>query len=123
MWLFDVTKNVMSSTGQKKKYGGIPKRSKGHKAKVTVTFLKEQNIQVLAQSPYSPDLAPCDFSLFLLIGEDLAGTGRKVSYIHFRTEQMQLHPTIKMPLNLDTDNWNGVCEEEESTLKECECCR
>ena len=51
MWLFDVIKNVMSSDVQerkKKEKNRIQKLSKTHKAKVTVTFLKEQNIQVLA---------------------------------------------------------------------------
>ena len=46
MWLFDMIKVVMSSTVPEKKK--IQKPSKTHKAKVTVTFLKEQNIQVLA---------------------------------------------------------------------------
>ena len=32
-----------------------------------------------------------------------------------------LRPTNKMPLNLGADDWNCVCEVEESTLKECEC--
>ena len=63
----------------------IQKLSKAHKAKVTVTFLKEQNIRVLAQPPYSPHLAPCDFWLLPLIKEKLAG--RKCSRIHFRTSQ------------------------------------
>ena len=49
------------------------KPSKAHKVKVTVTFLKEQSIQVLAHSPYSPNLTPCDFWLFPLIKERLAG--------------------------------------------------
>ena len=31
-----------------------------HKTKTTVTFLKEQNIQVSGHPPYSPDLAKCD---------------------------------------------------------------
>ena len=30
-----------------------------HKAKVTVTFLQEKNMQVLAHLPYSPGLVPC----------------------------------------------------------------
>ena len=61
----------------------IPKRSKAHKAKVTVTFLQEQNIPVLAHPPYSLDLTPCD--MLPLIKEKLAG--RKCSRIHFRTTQ------------------------------------
>ena len=40
MWLFDVIKNVMSSTSSEKKE--IPKLSRAHKAKVIVTFPKEQ---------------------------------------------------------------------------------
>ena len=44
-----------------------------HKAKVTTTFLEEREIRVLAHSPYSPDLAPCDFWLFPILQEKLAG--------------------------------------------------
>ena len=68
---------------QKNKW--IRKLSKAHKAKVTMTFLKEQNIQVLAHPPYSPDLAPCHFWMLPLIEEKLAG--RKYPRIHFRTLQ------------------------------------
>ena len=53
--------------------------SSAHKAKVAVTFLKEQNVKILAHSPYSPDLAPWDGWLFLLVKEKLAG--RKFSRI------------------------------------------
>ena len=86
LWLFDVIKNVMSSNvPEKKKKKRTPKLSKAHKAKVTVTFLKEQNIQVLAHPPYSPDLASCDIWLIPLIKEKVAG--RKCSCIRFRTSQ------------------------------------
>ena len=44
-----------------------------HKAKVTTTFLEEREIRVLAHPPYSPDLAPCDFFLFPILKEKLAG--------------------------------------------------
>ena len=44
-----------------------------HKAKVTTTFLEEREIKVLAHPPYSPDLAPCDFWLFPILKERLAG--------------------------------------------------
>ena len=44
MWVFDVIENVMSVTvPEEEKKKRIPKLSKAHKAKVTVTFLKEQN--------------------------------------------------------------------------------
>ena len=44
MWLFDVAKNVTSSTVPEKKK--ISKLSEAHKARVTVTFVKEQDIRV-----------------------------------------------------------------------------
>jgi len=37
-------------------------------------FLANKNIVVLKHSPYSPDLAPCDFSLFPKIKSVLKGT-------------------------------------------------
>nr|KAG5697247.1 hypothetical protein BaRGS_031243 [Batillaria attramentaria]KAG5697713.1 hypothetical protein BaRGS_000598 [Batillaria attramentaria] len=43
------------------------------KAKITTTFLEEREIKVLAHPPYSPDLAPCDFWLFPILKERLAG--------------------------------------------------
>ena len=98
-----------------------------------VAFLKEQSIQVLAHSPppptpNSPNLAPCDFWLFPLIKRKLAG--RTFSRIQglAKAVNSELHAwsttsDIKMPLNLGTEDWNCVREAEESTLKECECCK
>ena len=37
-------------------------------------FLAKNNIAVLKQPPYSPDLAPCDFFLFLKLKEVIRGT-------------------------------------------------
>ena len=48
-----------------------------HKAKVAVTFLEKQNIQVLAHpSPYSPDSAQCDFWLVPHIIESWLGEAK-----------------------------------------------
>ena len=37
-------------------------------------FLAKNNIAVLEQPPYSPDLAPCDFFLFPKLKEVIKGT-------------------------------------------------
>ena len=37
-----------------------------HKAHVTLEFLEREKVKSLPHPPYSPDLAPCDFFLFLL---------------------------------------------------------
>ena len=36
-------------------------------------FWKEQEVYVLSNSPYSPDLVPCDFFLFPHLKKNLAG--------------------------------------------------
>jgi hypothetical protein len=35
-----------------------------HKARIVTEFLVEQGIETLRHPPYSPDIAPSDFSLF-----------------------------------------------------------
>ena len=44
-----------------------------HTSKLTRDYLESQKIKVLAHPPYSPDLAPCDFWLFPLVKNKLAG--------------------------------------------------
>ncbi|GFS21930.1 transposase [Elysia marginata] len=44
-----------------------------HKARATTQSLRELGIQVLPHPAYSPDLAPCDFWLFLILKDRLAG--------------------------------------------------
>ena len=45
-----------------------------HKALGIQEFLAKNNIAVLEQPPYSPDLAPCDFFLFPKLKEVIKGT-------------------------------------------------
>ena len=44
-----------------------------HKAKLTTTYLNKRGFSVLEHPPYSPDLAPCDFWLFPILKNRLAG--------------------------------------------------
>lgn len=44
-----------------------------HTAAFTKSFLLEKKFKLLAHSPYSPDLAPCDFFLFPKLKEKLRG--------------------------------------------------
>ena len=45
-----------------------------HNALEIWEFLAKNNIAVLEQPPYSPDLAPCDFFLFSKLKEVIKGT-------------------------------------------------
>ena len=44
-----------------------------HKSATVQEYLKESGLDVLDHPPYSPDLSPCDFLLFLKLKEMLAG--------------------------------------------------
>ena len=44
-----------------------------HRAAATQDFLNGERIQQLDHPPYSPDLAPCDFFLFLFVKSKLCG--------------------------------------------------
>ena len=44
-----------------------------HKARIRLTYLDDNGIRLMEHSPYSPDLAPCDFWLFPKIKSALAG--------------------------------------------------
>ena len=44
-----------------------------HTSAIVTAFLKKEKVTVLPHPPYSPDLAPCDFFLFLKLKAFLAG--------------------------------------------------
>ena len=44
-----------------------------HKSRIVTRYLKQERVRLLPHPPYSPDLAPCDFFLFLKIKKELAG--------------------------------------------------
>mgnify|MGYP003623263763 CR=1 FL=1 len=44
-----------------------------HRANITQAFLRENNFEVVAHAPYSPDLAPSDFWLFPTMKDTLRG--------------------------------------------------
>ena len=44
-----------------------------HKTRAVTQYIDEQNMKVLPHPAYSPDLAPCDFWLFPILKERLAG--------------------------------------------------
>ena len=44
-----------------------------HKCEVVKSFLSSEKVKVLNHPPYSPDLSPCDFFLFLWLKKMLSG--------------------------------------------------
>ena len=45
-----------------------------HTAATTLDFLAENGVKLVSHPPYSPDLAPCDWSLFPFVKSKLHGT-------------------------------------------------
>ena len=50
-------------------YDNVP----AHKCVLVQDFLKEEKVVQLSHPPYSPNLSPCDFFLFLLLKKTLFG--------------------------------------------------
>ena len=62
------------------KYGPISRttvflvyNASSHKAAIVCEYLNQEKVVKLLQSPYSPDLAPCDFFLFPRLKKHLVG--------------------------------------------------
>ena len=51
----------------------IHDNASAHKCVLVQDFLKEEKVVQLSQPPYSPDLSPCGFFLFLLLKKTLSG--------------------------------------------------
>ena len=83
-----------------------------HNAKATVSYLLEQNVQVLTHKSYNSDLASCNFQHFSMLKQWLAG--QKFSWIKdllkaLISELVALpHPSIEIWLR-----WMKLCVERE----------
>lgn len=67
-----------------------------HSASKAKDFFKANKIQLAGYKPYSPDLAPCDFYLFLKVKENLCVT--KFSNVDVVLEH---HLTLCEEISLD----------------------
>ena len=56
-----------------KHVGLLHDNAPAHTSAIVTAFLKKEKVTVLPHSPYSPDLAPCDFFLFPKLKTFLAG--------------------------------------------------
>jgi transposase len=66
--------------------------------------LTEKKISILQHPLYSPDLAPCDFFLFLKIKSSLKGT-------HFQTVDDVKMKTAELLKGLTENNWQHCFQE------------
>jgi len=76
-----------------------------HNALSVKQFLANKNITVLEHPPYSPDLAPCDFCLFLKIKSVLKGTHFvSVAYVKAKTVE-SLNSLTELDLQNCYEHW------------------
>ena len=70
-----------------------------HSSQLIQTFLAKHNMHVVRQTPYSPDMAPCDFWLFPHLTTQLKGTRLETRYDIIRNTNKQdvLRPQIDIP--------------------------
>ena len=97
-----------------------------HNALGIQKFLAENNIAVLKQPTYSPDLAPCDFFLFLKLKEVIKGTCFQDSEAIKTAGMKELRAIPKNPFRSAWKNgrqdWKSAFEPKEITLK-VTCCK
>ena len=83
-----------------------------HKARATTQSLRELGIQVLPHPAYSPDLAPCDFWLFPILKDRLAG--RKFDRIQDLTKAVNSELRT-----IPEEDYQGVFRKWQIRLKRC----
>ncbi|GFR73799.1 transposase [Elysia marginata] len=83
-----------------------------HKARATTQSLRELGIQVLPHTAYSPDLAPCDFWLFPILKERLAG--QKFDRIQDLAKAVNSEPRTILE-----EDYQGVFRKWQIRLKHC----
>ncbi|GFR81266.1 transposase [Elysia marginata] len=83
-----------------------------HQARATTKSLRELGIQVLPHPAYSPDLAPCDFWLFQILKDRLAG--RKFA----RIQDLAKAVNSELRTILEED-YQGVFRKWHIRLKRC----
>ncbi|KAF2905400.1 hypothetical protein ILUMI_00770 [Ignelater luminosus] len=76
-----------------------------HAARLMQGFLENAGLKLLAQPPYSPDLAPCDFGLFPLVKDKLKG--RK-----FRTDEELLAAWDQACAELPESKWQDIFNDQ-----------
>ncbi|GFS06196.1 transposase [Elysia marginata] len=83
-----------------------------HKARATTQSLRKLGIQVLSHLAYSPDLAPYDFWLLMILKDSLAG--RKFDRIQDLTKAVNSEPRTILE-----EDYQGVFREWQFRLKRC----
>ena len=106
----------------------IPKLSKTHKARVVLTFLKEQNIQVLGHPTHT--VLTCLMRLLVVPPHQWKVNWAVIFWHSFqalaKAVNSELHALSPSDYQNAFESWHRwpelyVCKAEESTLKECEC--
>ena len=89
-------------------------------------FLAKNNIAVLEQPPYSPDLAPCDFFLFPKLKEVIKGTrfqaSETIKTAVMRELQVIPEDPTRSARKCSKGEWESAFEPKEITLK-VTCCK
>lgn len=83
-----------------------------HTASLTKTFLSEKKVELMTHSPYSPDLAPCDFFLFPTVKKNLRG-------IRFSTPESAVEAYKNEILQIPSSEWSKCFENWFLRMQKC----
>ena len=83
-----------------------------HTALSVKQFLTSKNIAVMGHPPYSPDLAPCDFFLFLKVKSCLKGT-------HFTSVEEVQAKTENLLKDLPKTSFHNCYQQWQHRMQKC----
>jgi [histone H3]-lysine36 N-dimethyltransferase SETMAR len=83
-----------------------------HTADLTTAFLSEEKVELMSHSPYSPDLAPCDFFLFPAIKKKLRG-------IRFASSDSAVEAYKNELLQIPPSDWSKCFEDWFTRMQTC----
>jgi len=83
-----------------------------HRASKTIDFIENSGVKLLDHPPYSPDLAPCDFSLFSFIKRQLKGK-------HFDSEEALIYALEDTINDIPKEKWSEIFDEWFRRMNKC----
>ncbi|GFX59503.1 mariner Mos1 transposase [Trichonephila clavipes] len=83
-----------------------------HTAFIITNFLAQSNTPVIPHPPYSPDLAPCDFFLFLRLKREMKGK-------HWETVENIQHHVTTFLRGIPVEEFQGAFQVWQTRLRKC----
>ena len=121
---FTTSSSAIQSTARTRRRSPIQlhqDKAAAHKARITLTYLDDNGIRLMEHSPYSPDLASCDFWLFPKIKSALARKPFSRTQDLPKAVHSYLLQSTEKAFRIWDEDATMYRKSREATLRECDC--